>query len=407
MKVSAAIVFTFFSVLRGSLGAFIWDSFKQLDFASLANDNGGGKQFAESSNLQYDLLELHKKLIVHDSITNNEGDIGDFLANYLKSKGLTVELIPVENGSDSSAERFNVYAYLGSKRDTKVLLTSHIDTVPPYLPYFVQDNKIYGRGSCDAKASVAAQIVSFLELLEDGEISEGDVALLYVVGEEYDGIGMKAASTYLEPIKSSWKAVIFSEPTENKLGVGHKGILAAKISVNGKSAHSGYPELGRNANNILIGVLEKLINLQLPASDLLGESTLNIGKINGGMALNVIPSYAEADILIRVASDLKEIKELIEDIVLKDNQEQYIHLEFLVDISEQYLKYDIPGFETVILNYSTDVGNLDVDVEKVKKYLYGPGSILVAHSDNEYVEVDTLTRAVEDYKKLVNYTLVH
>lgn len=329
------------------------------------------------------LFSLHKSLVEIPSLTGNEREIGEWLANYLISKNFTVE---TQSVSDDEG-RFNVFAYLGKNRTTSTLVTSHIDTVPPYIPYEyrVSSGTIYGRGSNDAKGSIASQITAVEELISENVISEGDVSLLFVVGEETTGDGMKAAN-YLGP---AWKSVIFGEPTENKLAVGHKGIIMFDIVAEGKASHSGYPQLGVDANSHLIHALYNLENLRLPSSDLLGESTVNIGRINGGVAANVVSPHAIASVLVRVAGDLDETLTLIKNSV----EDLPVELKFLdVTYGPQYLDYDVEGkfrfrlarllkvpliktkttgFQTTVCSYGTDVPNLQGEH---KKYLYGPGS---------------------------------
>lgn len=254
-----------------------------------------------------ELLELHRELVQRNSITGSEHGISRYLNTYLRALGFHTELQPVVDG------RENIFAYLGQKRDNRILVTSHIDTVPPYIPYERRGETIWGRGSADAKASVAAQITAVKRLIDTKQIEEGDVALLFVVGEERDGRGMKAAND----LGLSWESVIFGEPTELKLAAGHKGGLAFNVSADGKAGHSGYPEVGRNAIDILVRGLSALSQLELPGSDRFGNTTLNVGLIEGGKAANVIAQAASAVVLVRVASDdLDGIKKLIKNVVL-------------------------------------------------------------------------------------------
>lgn len=336
------------------------------------------------------LIKLHKDLVTIPSVTSNELEVASYLKNYLENVGLTVEMHQVP---DEQFERYNLYAYLGNQRNTKVLLTSHIDTVPPYLPYYVNGSRIYGRGSSDAKASVVSQIFTVLSLIESNEIEEGDVSLLFVVGEERGGAGMLHAS---ETLNATWEIGIFGEPTEMKLALGHKGIYAFTLEVNGLASHSGYPELGVSATEIIIPVLNNLLHLELPSSDLLGPSTLNIGQVDAGVAMNVVPANAVAEILIRVAANLEKAKEEVQKVVKGIEHLTYIGT---VEVEPQYLDFDINGFETIAVAYSTDVPNLRYNFKK--RYLYGPGSIHVAHGDHEYVELRDLVDAVFDYKKIV------
>lgn len=344
----------------------------------------------------FSLLDLHKSLISHSSISEFEVGVAFFLKRYLQTAGLTVELQAVPS-QFAGTKRYNVYAYLGKTRDTEVLLTSHIDTVPPFFDYRVEGSRIYGRGSTDAKASVATQILTFLSLVEKGELKEGDVSLLFVVGEEKDGSGMHHAH---ESLNATWNTAIFGEPTENKLGVGHKGVLHLHLDVKGKAAHSGYPELGISATEILIPVLNKFLNTKWPESDLLGPTTVNIGQVNAGVATNVIPAEGEAYLLIRVASDLDEVERLVHE-----NTNGIEHLTATIQgaVPAQYLDYDVPGFESIILAYGTDVPQLQRTFSR--RHLYGPGTIFVAHGANEYVENQDLLDAIDGYTRLIKFNL--
>lgn len=344
---------------------------------------------------KHSLLKLHRTLVEYESISGNELGVAEWLANYLGHAGLTVELQVVDK--DGPKRRYNVYAYLGETRKTPVVLTSHIDTVPPYIAYCVEGSQIRGRGTCDAKGSVASQIIAFLDLVKQEKIKEGDVSLLFVVGEEDTGIGMTTAS---QGLGVSWDYAIFGEPTENKLGVGHKGIFIFDVEVFGRASHSGYPELGVSATEILVPILYQFQNLELPHSDLLGPSTLNVGQIGAGVAANVVPAYARATIAIRIAADYPEVVRLVHSVL--DNVD-HIGPFKARGTEPQYLDYDVPGFESIVLAYTTDVPNLTTPLKK--RFLYGPGTIHVAHGENEYVENQALLDAVDGYKQLVLHSL--
>ena len=349
---------------------------------------------------QSPLFSLHRDLVNIESISNNEHNVGVFLESYLKDHNYTVERQYLDFiQSKKKNARFNLLAYPGLKQETPVLLTSHIDTVPPFYPYTLREKEdIWGRGSVDAKACVATQITALQELLASNTISPKDVSLLYVVGEEVGGDGMHA----INDLQMKWDTVIFGEPTELKLASGHKGILIFTLTAHGKAGHSGYPWLGKSANHMLISALSALEKMNLPSSSKYGNSTLNIGKITGGVAANVIAETAVADIGIRLAAgDPSIAKQLILDTVKSTDPD--IEITFHgrgygpVD-----LDHDIEGFDTMTVNYGTDVPNLD---GKHKRYLYGPGNILVAHSDHEHLNREDLTGAVEGYKRIVMASL--
>ncbi|GKT82367.1 C6 zinc finger domain containing protein [Colletotrichum tofieldiae] len=326
------------------------------------------------------LISLHKTLVEADSTTKTEALGTQALKTYLETN-FTVELQTVEGN------RQNVYAYPGNGRKARVLLTSHIDTVPPYIPYSRIGDEIWGRGTSDAKGSVAAQITAVETLLESGEISEGDVSLLFVVGEESSGDGMRAANK----LNLTWDSVIFGEPTENNLVRAHKGVLGFNITADGVAGHSG-------AIDLLVRALEKLQETALPSTEEFGNTTLNVGYIEGGIASNVIAESAAGRASIRAATgDLEGIKDILNKAVSEVTPE-YVNLTFTGQGLPVSLDYDVEGFNTTVVNYYTDVPHLN---GTHKRYLYGPGTILVAHSAEERITVSDLELAVEGYKTLI------
>ncbi|KAM0420458.1 hypothetical protein ACHAPT_011750 [Fusarium lateritium] len=349
----------------------------------------GSDSAADSSSR---LVGLHKSLVERPSITGSEKNVTDFLKSYLQDAGFTVEGQPVGENQE------NILAYFNSSRQTRVLVTSHLDTVPPYWPYERHGDVIRGRGTVDAKGSVAAQAIAVESLLHEKRIAEGDVALLFVVGEEKGGPGMRDANE----LGLSWEAVIFGEPTELKLARGHKGGLGFTVKASGKAGHSGYPETGSNAIDSLVRGLGALQRVELPWSGEFGNSTLNIGKIEGGVAGNVIPASASATGGVRVAAGTPdEIRDLIRRAVLESDAN--LEVEFSTyGIGPVPIDHDVDGFETIILSYGTDIPNLKGDH---KRYLYGPGTILNAHSAHEFLTVSDLEEAVRGYQAIIAHAL--
>lgn len=278
------------------------------------------------------LLELHKSLVEISSTSGAEANVTKFLESYLQGQGFVVETQQVEGN------RSNVLAYLEGSRTNKVLVTSHLDTVPPHFPYERRGDEIWGRGSVDAKASIASQVIAVESLLEEGKIEKGDVALLYVVGEENTGVGMIAAND----LGLSWESVIFGEPTELKLARGHKGGLAFNLTASGITGHSGYPETGRSAIDILARALVNIQGLDLPWSEEFGNTTVNIGTLEGGIALNVIADSAKAGAFVRIATESQEeTRKIIADAVNKTSE--YLEIEFNVGRGVVTTDYDIDG----------------------------------------------------------------
>ena len=380
---------------------------------------------------QSSMLTLHRAICEVESISNDELAVAQFLTSFLETHNFTVitQEVPQPADSDLKKKRLNVVAYpraskYGTKswKPPKVLLSSHIDTVPPFLPYKLsypsssaifnrKDIFIAGRGTVDAKACVATQIQAALDLLAGSDIAPTDIGLVFVVGEERGGEGMRAFSNSKLNSAADYEAVIFGEPTELKLATGHKGIIMVRIIAHGKAAHSGYPWLGRSANSMIIPalmVMDRIGNIPeseggLPASEKYGNSTVNIGIMKGGLAANVVPEYAMAECAMRLAGGtIEQVKAIVGNAIKSANDE--LEYEFSQGYGTVDMDGDVDGFDEITVNYGTDVPNLEVK-KGVKRYLYGPGSILVAHGKNEGLTVGDLEEAVEGYKKLVLHAL--
>ena len=323
-----------------------------------------------------ELFELAKALVELESVTGHEKSCCDFLSDYLRNHGFQVELQPVTEG------RANVFVRLGRP---DVVLSTHMDTVPPFIPAGEDDEFVYGRGSCDAKGILASQVIAALELKASGL---GNFGLLYLVGEETLSDGARRAN--VSPVGS--KFIINGEPTENKLAVGTKGILRIDIETSGKAAHSAYPEMGESAILKLLDILQDVRQVPLAEDPVMGHATVNIGVIAGGAAVNVIPDSASAQVLFRTVSPSSELREKV-DAVLKGRC-QY---EFIRDTKPIRTEY-FDGFETEVVSYSTDLPSL---TRWGRPLLLGPGSIRVAHTDHERVLKSDLMQAVELYTRLV------
>lgn len=390
------------------------------------------------------LLSLHRSLCEIKGISDNETSVGDFLTSYLEAHNFTVEKqpVPFDNDPDDRTDeppRYNIYAYPSWQPPTpEIILTSHLDTVPPFIPYSLsapnsstssrRDILISGRGTVDAKASVAAQILAAERHLSSSP--ETKLGLLFVVSEETGGSGMTyfSNSDLNRPYPSKdehgntvgYHTVIFGEPTERTLAAGHKGSMGFTLSVKGKPAHSGYPWLGRSAVSQILPILERIDNLGripedqggLPRTDKYGNTTVNIGIVRGGVANNVVPASAFADITARLAGGTVEgAKGVIRRAVFgEDKHEDWNEDMKLVFGGDPYapvdLDTDVDGFEIDTMNYGTDVPHLDVTggrkESQVKRYLYGPGTILVAHGENEGLTVGELEEGFEGYMKLID-----
>lgn len=313
------------------------------------------------------------------SVSGDEAAVGFFLRDYLASLGWTVELQKVSENQN------NVLAYLN---DTpRVWLSTHMDTVPPFIPPAEDEEKIYGRGSCDAKGIIAAQITAAEQLRKAGIT---DIGLLYTVEEERASTGAKAAN--LHPIAAKCQYLINGEPTDNDLAIGSKGTFRLKISTTGKAAHSAYPEEGDSAIDKLMEILNDIRTTRFPHDDFFGETTVNIGTIEGGTALNVIPPKAEAGLAIRLATKREPIETAVRSIVRDRGQIE------VLSCSEPVRMLAVDGFNQKVVRFTTDIPHMP---NWGRPLLIGPGSILVAHTKAEFVLKEELAEAVELYVNLM------
>lgn len=336
-----------------------------------------------------DPIQLTRQLCEIESTTYHEGAVGDFLADFLAGHGWEVEKTPIEQPPESAAAgvRWNVYAGIAGQRP-ELVFSTHMDTVPPYIPFSEDADFMYGRGVCDAKGILAAQVAA-AEVLRAAGFRIG---LLYVSGEERDSAGAKAAN---QSPKGS-RFLINGEPTDNRLALASKGALRAVIRASGTMAHSAYPELGDSAVHKLVQVLGRLLALDLPASEDAGPSTLNIGQIQGGHAPNVIADKAEAQVLVRLVGDAAPVR-----VALKEACAELAEVDFTLEIPFARLRA-VPGLPTMIAKFTTDIPQLSQWGEPL---LLGPGSIHVAHTPKEKLAKKELLQAVQLYIQVARQLL--
>jgi acetylornithine deacetylase len=327
------------------------------------------------------VFELTRALIDIPSVTPEEEAVGFYLRDHL------ARLCAAHNGRIETIEvepkRNNVFASFG---DPTVTLSTHMDTVPPFIPSREDDEFIWGRGACDTKGIIASMLIAAERLLESGVRNFG---LLFVVGEERNSAGAYHAAQH--PRGS--KFIINGEPTENKLALGSKGALRYELIARGKMAHSAYPELGDSAINKLLDALEAIRKIQLPVDPILGPSTLNIGTIKGGRAPNVIPDEARAEIFIRLVGDSASTRAAIHEAV--GNK---VELNDVLEIPAIHMKA-VEGLPTTVVAYTTDIPAFNGAWGQ--PLLFGPGTIHVAHTLDERVPKEELLEAVEIYQKMV------
>jgi acetylornithine deacetylase len=339
-----------------------------------------------------DPIQLTLELAQIDSTTYHEGPAGDFLAEFLARRGWAVEKTPVRQPAESGSgdPRWNVYAAVAGETPDLVFST-HIDTVPPYIAPTEDDEFLYGRGVCDAKGIIAAQIAAAEALRAAGF----RIGLLFVSGEERDSAGAKAAN---EQSKGS-RFLINGEPTDNRLALASKGTLRAILRSKGTMAHSAYPELGESAIHKLIEALHRVLALPLEVVEDIGPSTLNVGLIHGGRAPNVIADRAEAQVMVRLVGDSASVREAIVEATAG-----LAEVDFTLEIPFIRLRAveGLPTLPTMIAKFTTDIPQLTNWGEPL---LLGPGSIHVAHTPHEKIAKRELLEAVELYIKVAKQLL--
>jgi acetylornithine deacetylase len=327
-----------------------------------------------------DVVSLAAELLAIPSTTREEGAAVDFVARWLVARDWNVTVQEVTPG------RGNVWA---SRKGGGVTLSTHLDTVPPWVAPRRAEGRLYGRGACDAKGIAAAMLVAADRLATEGEQR---VDLLLVVGEERGSDGARAANQL--PATSRW--LINGEPTESKLAAGCKGAQRVIVRTTGREAHSAYPHLGRSAIAPMLVMLPELEGLELPVDAVLGPTTINVGLIRGGTEANIVPGACEAEMMVRLVGDPAPVKAALDRWA-----EGRAELEYGSFIPAQ-LFHTVPGFESAPVAYTSDIpllGNWGTPL------LFGPGSIHVAHTPDEYVDEEELRRSVDTYVSLVKTLL--
>ena len=317
------------------------------------------------------------------SVSGEEGEVGRFLASYLEGLGYTVELQEIAPG------RANVLARLAQR--PRVIFSTHMDTVPPFIPSREDATHIHGRGACDAKGIIAAQLTAAARLREEGV---EELGLLFTVDEEMGSLGARAAASH--PLGRECEYLINGEPTENKLAVGSKGSLRLRLLTEGRAAHSAYPERGESAIEKMLDVLADIRAALWPRDEFFGETTCNIGTVHGGTRPNVIPAEAAAELQIRLVVPSSEVKSILEGVVDGRARIEYM------SAAEPVRMLSVEGFEREVVRFTTDIPYLS---SWGRPLLLGPGSILDAHTDGERISKRELEEAVELYMRLARTLL--
>jgi acetylornithine deacetylase len=338
-----------------------------------------------------DIVGLTRSLVDIDSTTGREGECGRWLADYLRGRGWSVHEQRVDD------TRFNVIATSGSHAAPRtshlapgVVFSTHFDCVPSFFPSRVDGDKLFGRGSCDAKGILAAQVSAAEQLRRDGEPRVG---LVFVVGEERGSDGARAAN---EAARADGRRFLINgEPTDNRLGLATRGILRLKLRASGRAVHSSFPELGESAIDKLIDALIELRSIPLPSDPVLGQTHYTVGLISGGVAPNVVSASAEAEVMFRTTSDAGEVRRAVAPL------ERRVAIEHVLEVPPVKMKV-VPGFDTAVFPYTTDIPFLQAWGEPL---LFGPGSIHVAHTADEWVSITELKAAAGHYVTLAKALL--
>ena len=327
-----------------------------------------------------DVVAIAMQLMATESTTLNEGRVITVAEDILTGLGWNVRRIPVTPGRD------NLLAY--GSLPVELVFSTHLDTVPPYHPPSIDGDRLLGRGACDAKG-IAAAMICAATVLRDQQMPVG---VLLVVGEEAPHDGAMAANAF----RNTCKVLINGEPTESKLAVGTKGALRCTLTTRGKAAHSAYPQLGISATQALVELLSEMQALSLPTHPILGPTTINIGMLSGGVADNVIAAEATARLMVRLVTPSAETIALLRAWIGD-------RAEFRVETEVQpVLLGAVEGFDTDVVAYATDVPELS---NWGTPYLFGPGSVHVAHTDHEFIEISELRASVESYQRLARTAL--
>jgi acetylornithine deacetylase len=325
------------------------------------------------------LLELTRELIDIPSVTGDELAVGEYLSKYLEELGYQVERQEV------AQDRFNVIAT--QAEPPRIVFSTHMDTVPPFIESSEDEEFVYGRGSCDAKGIIAAQIVA-AERLRAEDVN--DVGLLFTVDEELSSIGAQAANKHA--VARECQFLINGEPTDNRLATGTKGSVRVIITTDGRAAHSAYPEAGESAIEKLLDILQEIRACAWTEDSFFGMTTCNIGVLGGGTRPNVIADKARAELQIRLGIDIEHVKTVLEDAVRGRGQLEYASAHNPVRL------FAVPGFDQCVVRFTTDVPYLS---NWGQPLLIGPGSILDAHTDHERIAKHELEKAVQLYVDLV------
>jgi acetylornithine deacetylase len=321
-----------------------------------------------------DPIPFARALIDIDSTTGRETAAGEWLRDALRRLGYTVTEQPVSDG------RFNLYARLD---DPVVVLSTHFDCVPPFFASRVEGDRLYGRGSCDAKGILAAEVAAAERLRAEGERRVG---LLFVVGEERGSDGAKVANA--QPPGSRF--LIDGEPTDSRVATSTRGVLRVRLDARGRAAHSAAPQHGESAIDNLLDALVKMRGMTWPSDADLGSTFYTIGLIEGGVAPNVISPRASAEVLFRTVGAPEPILESLRALAPTVTATEVLRVPAI-------RMRAVDGLPSAAFPFTTDVPLLD---RWGTPLLFGPGSFLLAHTAEEHIAISELRAAIDGYRRI-------
>lgn len=364
-----------------------------------------------------DAVELTKQLVRMNTVNppGQEAQCARHLGALLEQQGFTVsyhELAP---------QRASLVATIGGKADKAPLcFTGHIDTVPlgaaPWtMDPFAADTgegKLFGRGTSDMKCGVAAFVAAAVHLAGRLQHSPG-LELVITAGEE---TGCQGAFHLAQKRGALGRAgaVVVAEPSSNYPFVGHRGAFWLNARTRGVTAHGSMPEKGVNAvfkAARAVAVLEKF-RFANPAHPLMGQATLNVGTISGGLNINSVPDAAIIGIDIRTIPGLRHAQ--LKDVLARELGDE-VELETLLDLESVYTDPQHPWIQEVFeimqpflgarpqpraATYFTDAAALNIAYDTPPTVILGPGEAQMAHQTNEYCVIERIGESVAAYEEI-------
>ena len=328
-----------------------------------------------------DIAERLLKWLAVDSTSGNEREFLQLLEGMFHDDGWQITRQPVEE------DRWNLLVTDGT--DPQVLLSTHVDTVPPVLEVDYDGQVVRGRGACDTKGGLLAMVHAARRVRDAG--IEG-VGFLLVVGEEVDHRGAKEATA----LQLDVDRIILCEPTQNRVVTAQKGMVRCTLRTRGVAGHSAFPDDGESAVGPLLDALEAIRGHDWPTDELLGATTVNIGVIDAGVAANVFAPEARAEVLFRAVSDAEQLLHEVRSTVGGD-------VEMVDVVYNDPVFFDVPsGVDTCTVPFNTDAPYL-ADIADV--WLVGPGDIRCAHSEDEQIRIGEIFDGIELYEKLIQRVL--